>query len=94
MKILNALRWCATLTLSALILAGLSAALTTPASAASTTASEIRHNINTSPKPTKIRILGASIFSISILTTIIVVSREIKNSKPKRERILSKYYQS
>lgn len=94
MKRLNALRWCATLTLSALILAGFGVTITSTGSASSLTTSEIRQNINKSPKPTKVRIIGASIFSISILTAIIVVSREIKSSKPKKERILSKYYRS
>ncbi|HRV76343.1 MAG TPA: hypothetical protein P5247_03105 [Candidatus Saccharimonadales bacterium] len=94
MKILHAIWWCATLTLSALFLAGASSLSINNHTYASPTASEIKHNINTSPKSTKLRILGASMFSFSILTTIIVLSREIKTSRPDKEQILRKYYRS
>lgn len=86
------LRLGATLTLSALILAGHGAVISPKASASSPTTSEIKHNIDNSPKSVKVRILGASIFSVSILATVIIISREITSSRPTKEKILRKYY--
>lgn len=91
MKKRNAIRLCAILALSALILGSQGYLIGTHA-AKQATASEIRKNISNSPEPTKIRILGATIFSIAILTTVVIVSREIKMSRPKKQKILSKYY--
>lgn len=95
MKKLNALRWCALLTLSALILVGVASLPHTnsqTSALASAKASEIKSNISHSPPPVKTRMLGASLFSFAILTAIIIIAREIKLSKPQKEQILSKYY--
>ncbi len=84
----------AIITLSALILAGQSLATNPKALALSASPAEIEQNLKASPKSLKIRILGASIFSASILTAIIVISSEIKTARPPKEKILSKYYRS
>lgn len=90
MKRINAIWLCAIIASTALILGGNSHISNT--FGAQPTASEIKRNITSSPEPTKIRMLGAGMFTFAILTTIIVISREIKSSRPKKEKILSKYY--
>lgn len=90
MKKINAIWLCAIIASTALILGGNSHVSST--FAAQPTASEIKRNINSSPEPTKVRMLGAGIFTFAVLTTIVLISREIKSSRPKKERILSKYY--
>lgn len=92
MKKINAIWLCAIIASTALILGSLGVTYDTFASSA--TASEIKRNISSSPEPTKIRMLGAGLFSFAILTTIIVVSREIRLSQPKKQKILSKYYKT
>lgn len=92
MKKINAIWLCAIIASSALILSG--SAYKGQTFATSAKASEIRQNLNSSPEPTKVRVLGAGIFSFAIITTILVISREIKLSRPKKEKILSKYYRS
>jgi hypothetical protein len=90
MKRINAIWLCAIIASSALIL-GVQG-LSSTAFAGQPSTSEIKKNISASPEPTKSRMLGAAMFSFAILTTIIIVSREIKLSRPKKEKILSKYY--
>lgn len=82
----------AALTLSALILGGQGLVSSPKASALNASPAEIEQNIKASPRPLKIRIFGALLFSASILTAIIVVSSEIKTARPPKEKILRKYY--
>jgi hypothetical protein len=94
MKIYNAIRLCAIVTLSPLFLAGTISATAqnnSKVSEAGSTSQEEKsssHNIQTA----KTRAIGISIFSFAILTAITVVAREIRSSQPKQQQILSKYY--
>jgi hypothetical protein len=94
MKIYNAIRLCAIVTLSPLFFAGAVSATKQINSKAGEvkSASQEEKISNGNIQTAKTRAIGISIFSFAILTTITVVAREIRSSQPKQQQIMSKYY--
>jgi hypothetical protein len=94
MKIYNAIRLCAIVTLSPLFFAGTVSATDSKSSKVSEvkTSSQEERSSNGNTQTAKTRAIGVSMFSFAILTAITVVAREIRSSQPKQQQIMSKYY--